>query len=162
MAGIGSFTIVDGAEVTEGDLGNNFFLESGSVGKPRAQCVTELLRELNEHVSGSYIAEDISEVLSARPSFFRSFTLVIATQMTQGDLKTVASVCAEHGIPLMTIHSYGFLGYLRLDLGEHSVSPPRSPWKCALRDLAPDRMTADSLLLLARPPRQATPPHTVS
>lgn len=61
-AGIGSFTIVDGASVSEADLGNNFFVEHSSLGSSRAACVTRLLQELNEHVSGSYVAEDIAQV----------------------------------------------------------------------------------------------------
>ena len=93
LPGIGSFTIVDGATVTASDLGNNFFLDDSCVGRPRAQCVTELLQELNEHVSGSYVAEDISEVLSSRPDFFNSFTMVIATQLPAAMLREVASLC---------------------------------------------------------------------
>jgi amyloid beta precursor protein binding protein 1 len=121
-AGIGAFTIVDGAVVTAADLGNNFFLEEESLGKPRAQCVTELLMELNEHVSGSYVTDDIGDVLSSRPEFLHSFTLVIATQMGQADLKRVSAICAARKLPLIVVHTYGFLGYLRLDLGEHPVS----------------------------------------
>jgi len=121
LPGIGSFTVVDGAEVTERDLGNNFFLDEACIGMQRAQCVTQMLKELNEFVSGSYIAEDISEVLAARPDFLHAFTLVIATQMSQADLKSVAAICAARKLPLMVVHTYGFLGYLRLDLGEHQV-----------------------------------------
>jgi len=66
--GIGSFTIVDGANVSEADLGNNFFVEQSSLGTSRAACVTRLLQELNEHVTGSYVAEDISQVRRAAPA----------------------------------------------------------------------------------------------
>lgn len=121
LPGIGSFTIVDGATVTASDLGNNFFLDDSCVGRPRAQCVTELLQELNEHVSGSYVAEDISEVLSSRPDFFNSFTMVIATQLPAAMLREVASLCRAVKLPLLVVHTYGFLGYLRLDLGDHQV-----------------------------------------
>ena len=131
LPGIGSFAVVDGATVTASDLGNNFFLDQASLGKPRAQCVTELLQELNEHVSGSYVAEDIAEVLASRPDFLNSFTMVIATQMTAATLCEVSSICAARKLPLIVVHTYGFLGYLRLDLGEHQVvethpdHPPR-------------------------------------
>ena len=107
--------------MTASDLGNNFFLDSQSLGKPRAQCVTELLMELNEHVSGSYITDDIADVLSSRPEFLHNFTLVIATQMLQADLKRVSTICAARKLPLIVLHTYGFLGYLRLDLGDHQV-----------------------------------------
>lgn len=66
--GIGSFTIVDGATVSEADLGNNFFVEQTSLGTSRAACVTRLLQELNEHVTGSYVAEDISQARRPAPA----------------------------------------------------------------------------------------------
>ena len=91
------------------------------MGRPRAQAVTELLQELNEHVSGSYVNEDIATVLASRPQFLVGFSLVIATQMAQAGLSAVAAVCASRKVPLIVVHTYGFLGYLRLDLGEHQV-----------------------------------------
>ena len=128
LPGIGSFTVVDGATVTRADLGNNFFLDSGCLGKKRAECVTVLLQELNEHVSGSYVCEDIAQVLSSRPDFLSAFTMVIATQMGQNALREVSAACAARKLPLIVVHTYGFLGYLRLDLGEHQVRclPPRT------------------------------------
>ena len=69
LPGIGSFTVVDGHTVGLADLGSNFFLDEASLGKPRAECVTQMLRELNEHVAGSYVNEDIADVLEARPDF---------------------------------------------------------------------------------------------
>jgi amyloid beta precursor protein binding protein 1 len=38
--------------VTGADLGNNFFLESDSLGKPRAEEVVKYLAELNSDVKG--------------------------------------------------------------------------------------------------------------
>lgn len=53
LPGIGGFTIVDPAPVTEADLGVNFFLEEESLGKSRAEETCRLLRELNPDVDGS-------------------------------------------------------------------------------------------------------------
>lgn len=53
LPGIGGFTIVDPAVVTEPDLGLNFFLEEDSLGKSRAEETCRLLRELNPDVEGS-------------------------------------------------------------------------------------------------------------
>jgi amyloid beta precursor protein binding protein 1 len=52
LPGIGGFTIVDPATVTESDLGVNFFLEEESLGKSRAEETCRLLRELNPDVQG--------------------------------------------------------------------------------------------------------------
>lgn len=54
LPGIGGFTIVDPATVTETDLGVNFFLEEESLGKSRAEETCRLLRELNPDVEGSH------------------------------------------------------------------------------------------------------------
>lgn len=121
LPGIGSFTIVDSAVVTEADLGNNFFIEKSFLGKSRAACVTQMLQEMNEHVKGAYVAEDISQILEARPDFLHSFGMVIATQLPTKDLLQVAAICSSRSIPLIAVQCYGFLGYLRLMLNEHQV-----------------------------------------
>ena len=55
LPGVGSFTIVDEAEVSDKDLGVNFFLEDNSLGKPRAEETCKLLQELNPEVNGNAI-----------------------------------------------------------------------------------------------------------
>lgn len=57
LPGVGGFTIVDPAIVTETDLGVNFFLEESSLGKSRAQETCAYLKELNPDVDGDYKAE---------------------------------------------------------------------------------------------------------
>lgn len=81
LGGIASFTIVDGGKVEPRDLGNNFLVSEASLGEPRAKVVTELLQELNESVSGSYVEEVPEVLLDNKPKFFSSFQLVIATQV---------------------------------------------------------------------------------
>lgn len=55
LPGVGSFTIVDEAKVTEKDLGVNFFLTEESVGKSRAVETCIYLAELNPEVHGQAI-----------------------------------------------------------------------------------------------------------
>jgi NEDD8-activating enzyme E1 regulatory subunit len=57
LPGVGGFTIVDPAPVTESDLGVNFFLEESSLGKSRAEETCRLLRELNPDVEGRFQTE---------------------------------------------------------------------------------------------------------
>lgn len=46
------------AALTDGsDVGNNFFLEQSSIGKPRAEEVTKYLAELNGDVKGLAIVK---------------------------------------------------------------------------------------------------------
>jgi amyloid beta precursor protein binding protein 1 len=57
LPGIGSFTVVDGAKVSEQDVTSNFFVTLAHLGQSRAKTVTALLRELNEEVEGLYVEE---------------------------------------------------------------------------------------------------------
>ena len=52
LPGIGNFTVLDDHIVQQSDLGSNFFVDSTSLGKPRAEVVTELLCEMNDDVRG--------------------------------------------------------------------------------------------------------------
>jgi len=54
LPGIGHFTILDDALVTEEDLGVNFFLEEDSLGRPRAAQTCKYLQELNPDVVGRF------------------------------------------------------------------------------------------------------------
>ena len=50
LPGVGSFTIVDETNVSELDLGVNFFLEESSLGRWRAEETRKFLQELNPEV----------------------------------------------------------------------------------------------------------------
>lgn len=52
LPGTGEFTVVDPALVSEEDLGVNFFVDAAHLGRSRAECVAELLGELNPDVRG--------------------------------------------------------------------------------------------------------------
>ncbi|KAG2428848.1 hypothetical protein HYH02_014260 [Chlamydomonas schloesseri] len=122
LGGIASFTIVDGGKVEARDLGNNFLVSASNLGEPRAKVVTELLQELNESVSGSYV-EEVPEVLIAdNPAFFNGFDLVIATQMREQDAVALDAICRATGrAKLLLVRSYGLVGYLRASLPEHRI-----------------------------------------
>lgn len=55
--GVGQFTILDSALVTEADLGVNFFLEDKHIGGFRAEHTCNLLEELNPDVQGNFLTE---------------------------------------------------------------------------------------------------------
>lgn len=57
LPGVGHFTLLDPHKTTHQDVGNNFFLELDSVGKPKAAEAVRLLAELNDSVNG---AADVS------------------------------------------------------------------------------------------------------
>uniref|UniRef100_A0A452V5A8 NEDD8-activating enzyme E1 regulatory subunit n=1 Tax=Ursus maritimus TaxID=29073 RepID=A0A452V5A8_URSMA len=121
LPGIGSFTIIDGNQVSGEDAGNNFFLQRSSIGKNRAQAAMEFLQELNNDVSGSFVEESPENLLDNDPSFFCRFTIVVATQLPESTLLRLADVLWNSQIPLLICRTYGLVGYMRIIIKEHPV-----------------------------------------
>jgi NEDD8-activating enzyme E1 regulatory subunit len=133
LPGVGRFTILDSAMVDERDLGNNFFVTEEHLGRPRAQVTCELLLEMNPDVQGDFLVGDLSTLVADDPAFFSKFSLVIAAQTPIEPLQALASVCWTRSIPLIVCRSYGLLGYVRMQLREHSVVEAKPD--SALQDL---------------------------
>ncbi|CAG9824867.1 unnamed protein product [Phaedon cochleariae] len=121
LPGIGSFTIVDGEKVTEEDIGSNFFLDSDSIGMSRAQVATQCLLELNPDVRGDYIDESPEHIMSHTQDFFNKFTVVVATALPEKTLLPLSRYLWDSKVPLIVCRSIGFLGYIRLQVKEHTV-----------------------------------------
>ena len=84
LPGIGQFTIQDSTQVTEADLGVNFFLEEGDLGKLRAERTKECLLELNPDVRGHAVSEvntaallRLSEPILKHSAAYRDLSLQI-------------------------------------------------------------------------------------
>ncbi|KKZ64394.1 amyloid beta protein binding protein 1 [[Emmonsia] crescens] len=109
LPGVGGFTIVDPAIVAEADLGVNFFLDEGSLGKSRAKETCKFLLELNPDVEGDSLDRD--------ESFLQPYTLVIITApMRHSMLRTVSAAARQRSIPLIYTHSVGFYSAFSLQL----------------------------------------------
>ena len=121
LPGIGAFTIVDDKKVSIGDLGNNFFFDKSCIGKSRASCATTLLQELNSEVKSYNVKKNVMSIAKEEPSFFKSYTVVIVSDMIEVELLELAKMLWQQSVPLLVVRSYGFLGYLRLACAEHCV-----------------------------------------
>ncbi|KAF9253615.1 hypothetical protein LCP9604111_1141 [Penicillium roqueforti] len=116
LPGIGGFTIVDPAIVTESDLGVNFFLEEGSLGKSRAEETCRLLKELNPDVEGHYYLKRIEELL-VDPDFLPQHMLVIISgPMRRSTLVPLTQEAKQLGIPVLYLHSVGFYSTFSVQL----------------------------------------------
>ncbi|OJJ37692.1 hypothetical protein ASPWEDRAFT_106942 [Aspergillus wentii DTO 134E9] len=113
LPGIGGFTIVDPAIVTETDLGVNFFLEEESLGKSRAEETCRLLRELNPDVEGSFQAK----LLQQDPELLLQHKLVlISGPLKSSSLDAICKLSRELDIPVLYTHSVGFYSVFSLQL----------------------------------------------
>eukprot|EP01129_Flabellula_baltica_P010235 TRINITY_DN4302_c0_g1_i1.p1 TRINITY_DN4302_c0_g1~~TRINITY_DN4302_c0_g1_i1.p1 ORF type:complete len:535 (-),score=136.40 TRINITY_DN4302_c0_g1_i1:44-1618(-) len=123
LPGIGAFTIMDKAVVTERDLGNNFFVEHESLGKNRAEETARLLHELNSWVeSVNAIPEDPVEVINNNISFVTDYNIILATEIPEVEVRKLAVACQQHKIPLFIARCNGFLGTIRLCSPEHCIT----------------------------------------
>lgn len=77
---------------------------------------SRLLLEMNREVRGDSVDESPEHILANKPDFFKNFSLVIATDMKEKSLKQLSQILWEANLPLMVVKSYGFVGYLRLQV----------------------------------------------
>lgn len=149
LPGIGSFTVIDGDDVSEADCGNNFFLSSTASGpassvmsdepstRNRALVTMEAMHELNDSVEGSYIPQHVSTFVRTEAeafAFFKRFSVVIATQLGTVDptLSHIAAGCYKANVPLLVARAYGLVGYLRVQARELCILDAKED------DIAPD------------------------
>ncbi|KAL1972978.1 hypothetical protein VTN31DRAFT_6520 [Thermomyces dupontii] len=116
LPGVGGFTVVDSAIVTETDLGVNFFLEESSLGKSRAEETCKFLRELNPDVEGNFSVESISNLLK-QPRFIDNYRLIIVSgPIKRSSLDAINEAASQRGIPVIYTRSVGFYSTFSLQL----------------------------------------------
>ncbi|ORY88225.1 NEDD8-activating enzyme E1 regulatory subunit [Leucosporidium creatinivorum] len=121
LPGIGKFTILDPAPVDGSDIGNNFFLEPSSLGKPRAEEVSKYLLELNSDVKGEAIVQDLSTVLLTSPEQLASYSLIIAVNVDPTHLLPLSDIAWNNQIPFLKVRTVGFYGSLRVQVNEIAI-----------------------------------------
>ncbi|KAA0171183.1 hypothetical protein FNF28_00949 [Cafeteria roenbergensis] len=114
LPGCGFVTVVDGEKVTEGDVGNNFFVSRADIGSPRAEVTLSHLLEMNPDVSGEARCVDPSDLIGGEPGFFEGFSLVIASQLQRDALLSLSAVLWSMNVPLIAVRSYGLVGSMRI------------------------------------------------
>ncbi|KAI4167761.1 MAG: hypothetical protein LQ343_006956 [Gyalolechia ehrenbergii] len=120
LPGIGNFTIVDEENVTEKDLGINFFLTDDSLGKPRASETCKYLTELNPDVNGHPVQSSLDNFLQ-NPEVLNRYSLVLFVTPSNPNLNLslVSRFCNKNAIPLFQIHSVGFFSKFSVQLPDH-------------------------------------------
>lgn len=125
LPGIGQFTVMDGAIVSEADMGSNFFVTPESAGKPRAEVVVENLCEMNEDVRGHALVEDPIKFMLGDEEKCREligkFQIVVAANLTETAHRKIAKACWELDIPFMIVRAYGMIGYMRIQTKQHDI-----------------------------------------
>lgn len=156
LPGVGNYTIVEDAVVSEEDLGVNFFLEETSLGKSRAEESCKYLQELNPEVNGKSVQKVIipdsahpGSLLTVKQSIeafvedvaaLDQFSLILLVGPTKdGDvLEKICDHAWKSSIPLFYVHSVGFFSHFSVQL----------PSQFPIVDTHPDPASTQDLRLL--------------
>lgn len=124
LAGIGSLTIVDHENVTEADLGSQFFLseKEGHLGKNRAQAALPQVAKLNPRVN---VIADTDDVRFKGASYFALFDMIIATDLDPDALNIINTATRLNMRPFYAAGTHGLYGFIFADLIEHTFSIER-------------------------------------
>ena len=125
LPGCGRFIVVDDYIVQQRDLGNDFFVTGDSVGKPKAEVVTELLAELNPDVKGSSETMSVQDYLAQKEETLSTATLIILNDADQNMAASVCKMCEANKTSLIVLRQYGMLGYVRLYKSENCIIEPK-------------------------------------
>ncbi|KAI4180349.1 MAG: hypothetical protein LQ348_005213 [Seirophora lacunosa] len=137
LPGVGSFTIVDEADVAEEDLGINFFLTDDSLGRSRAGETCKYLMELNPDVKGHPLQHSIQQFL-LNPKVLEKYSLILfiaPSDHCPNKINTVSNYCAERGIPLFYIHSLGLYSHFSVQLPDSFPIIDTHPDPASTQDL---------------------------
>ncbi|CAO3595125.1 unnamed protein product [Absidia cylindrospora] len=121
LPGIGGVTIVDDKTVDKLDIRTNFFLEPSNISESKAEAVVNLLKELNEAVETQFVKKATHELIHQEPSFFDSFTLIVASNLHESDLASLARICDTNNKILIAVSSKGLCGAFRIQTHEHTI-----------------------------------------
>ncbi|KAI0029905.1 hypothetical protein K488DRAFT_55368 [Vararia minispora EC-137] len=149
LPGIGHFTILDPTVTSGADAGNNFFLDGpNSIGKLRASEAVPLLCELNDGVEGRADTRSVQEVLEQDPSFFLSFTVIIAHNLASPVLNKLSALLwsNESAPALIVVRSSGFLSEFFIQFHEHDIIESHSESAPSLRIDSPFQSLLDDAL----------------
>ncbi|KAK7712645.1 E1 ubiquitin-activating protein aos1 [Diaporthe eres] len=124
LAGIGSLTIIDHDNVTEADLGSQFFLseKEGHLGKNRAEAALPQVQKLNPRVT---VIADTDDVRFKGASYFALFDMVIATDLDPDALNIINTATRLNMRPFYAAGTHGLYGFIFADLIEHTFSIER-------------------------------------
>ncbi|KAK3697560.1 hypothetical protein LTR37_017391 [Vermiconidia calcicola] len=135
LPGIGQFSIIDPALVSEADLGVHFFLDDSSLGKFRADETVKLLMELNPDAKGQAIKEPL-ETFIAKDKVFTPYTLIlVAAPIDPAILSTIQKHASALQIPMFYVHSLGYYSHFSVQLPEAFPIVDTHPDPTATTDL---------------------------
>lgn len=102
----------------EEDFATQFFLpnDDSVIGEVKLPHVLPAIKELNPRVDLRINTTALSDVSH---EYFKSFDLVVATELTKQEMIHVNTILRSYGIPLFVAGMHGMFGYIFTDLIKH-------------------------------------------
>ena len=127
LSGVGEVTIVDDAKISSEDIKNNFFVDAEDIGKLRGEIVLKNLLELNPDVKGNFINKNAKDYLEDEKNDFKSFTLLIGTNLLSEENNKLYSLAKKFNLRLVIVKNNGLMSYIRLYENYHGNMSLRLP-----------------------------------
>lgn len=120
LGGLNSIEILDNSTVKEEDFASQFFLPNDDkiIGEKKLPLVIGRIRELNNRVNLSINMKTLNEALQDE-EYFKSFDLIIATEVEKDLLLQLNQLTRKLSIPLYVSGMHGMFAYIITDLIEH-------------------------------------------
>ena len=135
LPGIGNFTIADTATVSQADLGVNFFLEAGSLGRSRAEEVRRLLQELNPDVTGHAITQSLEEWMAQHNSLKPYNLFLICAPLRTSLLERICTYASGNSVPVVYVHSAGLFSTFSVQIPDEFPVVDTHPDPDTIQDL---------------------------
>lgn len=116
LAGIHSLTIIDHENVTESDLGAQFFISDADIGLNRAEAAAPQIRKLNPRVA---VVVDQEDVKNKASEYFGRFDVIIATDLQPDSLALINTATRVNHTRFYAAGVHGFYGFIFADLIQH-------------------------------------------
>lgn len=118
LGGINSIEILDDSVVKEEDFASQFFLpnDDSIIGQQKLPHVISKIKELNTRV---HLLTNTRSLKETDLEYFKSFDLVLATELDKQELLRVNDITRSLNIPLYVAGLHGLFGYILADLIKH-------------------------------------------
>ncbi|KAM9907507.1 hypothetical protein OXX69_006403 [Metschnikowia pulcherrima] len=118
LGGINSIEILDDSVVREEDFASQFFLpnDDSIIGQQKLPHVISKIKELNTRV---HLSTNTRSLKETDLEYFKSFDLVLATELDKQELLRVNHLTRSLNIPLYVAGLHGSFGYILADLIKH-------------------------------------------
>lgn len=114
LSGVLSVTLHDNKNTSNKDLSGQFYLSSFDIGKNRAECSINKLKELNSYVKVNYSNDDLTE------DYISNFS-VVAYCLSDSNINLIKinNMCRKVGSKFILGQTYGLTGRIFSDFGNN-------------------------------------------